>query len=65
MKAEHIQREISINESEFHTRGECVSCGSKMRPIDIATQGVHQPSAGMYTCQMCLPIEMRWFDLDW
>jgi len=56
MKAKHIRREIALNENDVTEASECVSCGKKQTPIDIATQGVQEPSAGMHCCQTCLCI---------
>lgn len=38
---------------------ECVSCGKEQSPIDIATQAVQEPGAGMHTCQTCLAVSVE------
>lgn len=55
MKSEYIINEIGCT---MVTPIECVSCGSVQSPIDIATQAVQDPGAGMHYCQVCKPISV-------
>lgn len=66
MSSSAIIREIHSEQSIVPPR-ECVSCGKEQSPIDIATQAVQEPGAGMHSCQTCLPLSIEdvapeWFD---
>jgi len=61
MKPEHIIREMD----DRYGPQTCVSCGEEQSPIDIATQAVQEPSAGMHCCQLCMPVSMDDVAPDW
>ena len=58
MNSEAIIREIGLGDDITPPR-ECVSCGKEQSPIDIATQAVQEPAAGMHTCQTCLAVSVE------
>lgn len=47
-----------LREDDFVPPRECVSCGKEQSPIDIATQAVQEPGAGMHSCQTCLTLSI-------
>lgn len=52
-----IVREIGHTKHGTVPPRRCVSCGKQQSTIDIATQAIQEPHAGMHCCQTCMAID--------